>query len=56
MFAVYGILANAETIRNALTKFTQTYRNELSHKDRQLLSGVERRVNSLTSPLSCLLM
>ena len=56
MFAVYGLLSNAGTIRMCLNKFSSTYSNELSARDRQLFTGLTRRVNAMLRPLNFLMM
>ena len=54
MYAFYGLIANAGTIKACLNKFSLTYSNELSPRDRQLVQGLQRRVTSIVQPLNYL--
>lgn len=56
MFAFYGLISNAGTIKTMLNKFSLTYSNELSARDRQLVQGLQRRVSSIIQPLNYLYM
>ena len=40
MFAFYGLISNAGTIKAFLNKFSLTYSNELNPRDRQLVQGL----------------
>lgn len=56
MFALTGLISNASTIKACLNKFSLTYSNELSARDRQLVQALQRRVTSLIQPLNYLYM
>ena len=56
MFALTGLISNAGTIKACLNKFSLTYSNELSPKDRQLVQALQRRVSNIIQPLNYLYM
>ena len=56
MLALTGLISNAGTIKACLNKFSLTYSNELSPRDRQLVQALQRRITSLIQPLNYLYM
>jgi len=52
MWAASILIQNTETFANLITKFTLTYNNQLSPKDRRLLTVLQRRVGCLVGPLN----
>ena len=56
MYALYGLISNASSIKTAINKFSLTYNNALSSQDRRLLNALERRVQSLVQPLNFILI
>ena len=52
MWAASILIQNTETFASLITKFSLTYNNQLSPKDRRLLAVLQRRVGCLVGPLN----